>query len=212
MQEFQSAPAIAGGRIKGECANTLDVRLFQSAPAIAGGRIRLTEGDGVQLLEFQSAPAIAGGRIANILSCLLRQVSFNPRPPLLAGESGCSTACWTRPWGFNPRPPLLAGESGAQAAGTVGLLFQSAPAIAGGRIARPHWPACAWRVSIRARHCWRANRVVLALTGGLIDVSIRARHCWRANRVSHSAAVKDLLFQSAPAIAGGRIQAKPVRL
>ena len=61
-------------------------------------------------------------------------------------------------------------------------------------------------VSIRARHCWRANRAMLlgsghrrcsfnprppllagesdrrATTQELCAVSIRARHCWRANR------------------------------
>ena len=60
--EFQSAPAIAGGR----CARTWAAynwgEGFQSAPAIAGGRCpdkaRLVHDD----VQFQSAPAIAGGR------------------------------------------------------------------------------------------------------------------------------------------------------
>ncbi|MDP2771773.1 MAG: hypothetical protein Q8O81_18305, partial [Giesbergeria sp.] len=83
--------------------------------------------------------------------------------------------------GFNPRPPLLAGESAR-------LTNVADVAI----------------VSIRARHCWRANRnqrdhvpilnrfqSAPAIAGGRIDgtakhlihtdVSIRARHCWRAN-------------------------------
>ena len=59
--------------------------------------------------------------------------------------------------GFNPRPPLLAGES-SQAGGHP--LFMG--------------------VSIRARHCWRAN-AGRGADGQFQHVSIRARHCWRAN-------------------------------
>ncbi len=36
------------------------------------------------------------------------------------------------------------------------------------------------RVSIRARHCWRAMRAAGGGAGVLCAVSIRARHCWRA--------------------------------
>ena len=37
------------------------------------------------------------------------------------------------------------------------------------------------RVSIHARHCWRANPRQVILTIDAIEVSIHARHCWRAN-------------------------------
>ena len=155
---------------------------------------------------FQSAPAIAGGRIlfASFLTTKIKR--FNPRPPLLAGESpraarpGRATAvsirarhCWranpassfvTSSWAcFNPRPPLLAGES--------------LP------IAGPHGRLA---VSIRARHCWRANHDGREYPGWADVVSIRARHCWRANRKQRATAYLLISrFQSAPAIAGGRI-------
>ena len=41
------------------------------------------------------------------------------------------------------------------------------------------------------------------------EVSIRAHHCWWANRVSHQPADATFEFQSAPTIAGGRITAMP---
>ena len=136
---------------------------------------------------FQSAPAIAGGRINHPAH----------RHPI----NNC----------FNPRPPLLAGESAdAPAKLPVQRKFQSAPAIAGGRIITETDPITGKpKVSIRARHCWRANprraqqwthdmlfQSAPAIAGGRIpdkgkgrastNVSIRARHCWRANPWSTS--------------------------
>ena len=107
-------------------------------------------------------------------------------------------------------------------------MFQSAPAIAGGRCLIFVAQNPTNGVSIRARHCWRAMlrdvwlqvgmgmfQSAPAIAGGRCDlhrllraeskaVSIRARHCWRAMR--EAVIVKDAikLFQSAPAIAGGR--------
>ena len=40
-------------------------------------------------------------------------------------------------------------------------------------------------------------------------VSIRARHCWRANPSHFPSTVPMMWFQSAPAIAGGRISMQP---
>ena len=136
-----------------------------------------------QAIGFQSTPAIAGGRIRPKPPAWPPPSCFNPRPPLLAGESSMQTT--GHPWHrcFNPRPPLLAGESH-----------------------RAHLPILGQVVSIHARHCWRANREVVA--AGALDqasfnprppllagestgcrnseireaVSIHARHCWRANR------------------------------
>jgi hypothetical protein len=63
------------------------------------------------------------------------------------------------------------------------MLFQSAPAIAGGR-------------SVDGGNSF----------GGVKIVSIRARHCWRAIRAGQGDLPASLpaVFQSAPAIAGGR--------
>ena len=65
-------------------------------------------------------------------------------------------------------------------------LFQSAPAIAGGRCM-----ADSWRSRLQNR------------------VSIRARHCWRAMLTMNIDDDIPELFQSAPAIAGGRCIALP---
>ena len=132
-------------------------------------------------------------------------MSFNPRPPLLAGESGFDEQaardwfvsiharhCWRAnrsqalqgccSGSFNPRPPLLAGESRTSAA-------------------KPHYR----HVSIHARHCWRANPAGHPASSGFDGVSIHARHCWRANQTTHAVSLIFELFQSTPAIAGGRI-------
>ena len=155
---------------------------------------------------FQSAPAIAGGRIVETGRGWGQAGCFNPRPPLLAGEScGSGLACKLSAC-FNPRPPLLAGESKPPLAVMSFISFQSAPAIAGGRI--DIWgnatPASI-SVSIRARHCWRANPPTPGRRWARRSVSIRARHCWRANPAKMLMSMPIWVFQSAPAIAGGRI-------
>ncbi|OLP07163.1 hypothetical protein BLL52_1450 [Rhodoferax antarcticus ANT.BR] len=76
---------------------------------------------------------------------------------------------------FNPRPPLLAGEL----------------------MPRPKIGFCN-AVSIRARHCWRANYLLSTRQPGYTSVSIRARHCWRANSDFEPSTPIMRLFQSAP--------------
>ena len=109
---------------------------------------------------------------------------FNPRPPLLAGDAAMRTSTRPRFMCFNPRPPLLAGDAG-QNQGAV--MTQD--------------------VSIRARHCWRAMLSWCMLVSRLFFVSIRARHCWRAMRRLRLCSNYSNMFQSAPAIAGGRCSA-----
>ena len=130
---------------------------FQSTPAIAGGRDRWTSPVTGCIAWFQSTPAIAGGRdffgrrLVNTCS------GFNPRPPLLAGETAAwplvntpanvsihARHCW------RARPPMrpsqvirglvsIHARHCWRARHTVKLLrcwnqlFQSTPAIAGGR-------------------------------------------------------------------------------
>ena len=130
---------------------------------------------------------------------------FNPRPPLLAGDAKRICAEHGRRFGFNPRPPLLAGDACHTWRAGVSI-----------------------HVSIRARHCWRAMHTCTSrlpcracfnprpplLAGdapcrthidvGSMIVSIRARHCWRAMLLTIHATGAALVFQSAPAIAGGR--------
>ena len=78
---------------------------------------------------------------------------------MLAGESTLTTA---------PRPYIA--------------MFQSTPAIAGGRIFDIFSIAAPIHaVSIHARHCWRANPHETRTPQDHPKVSIHARHCWRAN-------------------------------
>ena len=93
-------------------------------------------------------------------SWLARCESFNPRPPLLAGDSPSihlqrlhtslvsihARHCWRA-------THALAGHK------LIFLLFQSTPAIAGGRLRVCFMVICmVMVVSIHARHCWRATR------------------------------------------------------
>ncbi len=84
-------------------------------------------------------------------------------------------------------------------------MFQSAPAITGGRSPRSKLTkSYAWQVSIRARHHWRAIRLGGLHGAGVFGVSIRARHHWRAIPLAALRSSSFLMFQSAPAITGGR--------
>ena len=118
---------------------------------------------------FNPRPPLLAGESAGAVNVHAGQDSFNPRPPLLAGESRKCPCAWPSARGFNPRPPLLAGESRG----------------ANGR------DVAVGRVSIHARHCWRANPPAAAPAFFFHGVSIHARHCWRANP-------SDALYQSAP--------------
>ena len=184
---------------------------------------------------FQSTPAIAGGRDGSGAYVRGRLGGFNPRPPLLVGETAEPDEVPRGYWfqstpaiaggrddqrkrgarhfqSFNPRPPLLAGET-RQAPYREGLKM----------------------VSIHARHCWRARPHRSRRTGGDYRVSIHARHCWRARPCAACCASlrtkrfnprppllagetlhTDLrkrkpVFQSTPAIAGGRDHRYPLR-
>ena len=132
---------------------------------------------------------------------------FQSAPGIAAGRIATSPAFVPSAPCFNPRPALLPGESCLQ--------YQSSE--------------CDDWVSIRARHCCRANplgrpcwRVSLgcfnprpALLPGESSswplpcrraaVSIRARHCCRANHRCCCLAAHRVRFQSAPGIAAGRI-------
>ena len=206
---------------------------------------------------FNPRPPLLAGDARHHRAIALQDEGFNPRPPLLAGDAlhgGFAVAgrwvsirarhCW--------RAML---DSPVNTMAAIG--FQSAPAIAGGRCRggsirlpgtarfNPRPPLLAGdararrgrrpaaRVSIRARHCWRAMRPTESnragarscfnprpplLAGDAVDgpapkshdsVSIRARHCWRAMRGHGGDDDFALVFQSAPAIAGGRCCARP---
>ncbi len=135
---FQSAPAIAGGRTHRATPGPSRGRSFNPRPPLLAGEPPSPPGKPRNSSAFQSAPAIAGGRTRLRHLGLRRLVRFNPRPPLLAGEPFSPPRQTVRQRCFNPRPPLLAGEPKAwEDAGFIPI------------------------VSIRARHCWRANLAML---------------------------------------------------
>ena len=72
--------------------------------------------------------------------------------------------------------------------------------------ARQRAARTAQTVSIHARHCWRANRAAANCAACFGLVSIHARHCWRANPAFSQSERSSAMFQSTPAIAGGRIK------
>ncbi len=136
-----------------------------------------------------------------------RSGCFNPRPPLLAGDAPGRRSSNTMPGRFNPRPPLLAGDAKSHRAYPPSLVFQSAPAIAGGRCHRhkvgfehfncfnPRPPLLAGDATNSGAHAlgWSRFQSAPAIAGGrcgvthldgpaIFVVSIRARHCWRAMR------------------------------
>ena len=154
---------------------------------------------------------------------------FNPRPPLLAGEC-CNKRALRRHRWFQSTPAIAGGRMAGDwnrahpyevsiharhcwRANAFRLLqerekhqFQSTPAIAGGRMLRaPRAVVSFPAVSIHARHCWRANVLAGCCGASRRGVSIHARHCWRANGSVKFVGVGTILFQSTPAIAGGRM-------
>ena len=89
-------------------------RQFQSAPAITGGRSAKYLAQASSEDGFQSAPAITGGRSYQLSTGETVSLCFNPRPPSLAGDPisrSCCQPCQDR---FNPRPPSLAGDPSAR--------------------------------------------------------------------------------------------------
>ena len=180
--------------------------MFQSTPAIAGGRLQATGRDRSDIarvsIHARHCWRATPGWDESLLK--LELVSIHARH--------CWRATRQRRRGnpqhgrFNPRPPLLAGDSWCTPASTAGpTLFQSTPAIAGGRLVmtlEEIYARCT--VSIHARHCWRATHQA-ALAPQHHPVSIHARHCWRATHKRHNRPARRWMFQSTPAIAGGRL-------
>ena len=133
-QEFQSAPAIAGGRSRRAVCI-----------AASGQPVSIRARHRWRAFPASARPALVTG------SC------FNPRPPSLAGVPRFDISRkiyylvsirarhrWRafpalrahapgRPKRFNPRPPSLAGVPQVNGETSPNQMFQSAPAIAGGR-------------------------------------------------------------------------------
>ena len=188
---FQSTPAITGGRNTICCADAGSAALFQSTPAITGGRDRVVRPQtGARSMvsiharhycrarpeaapqpadwpAFQSTPAITGGRDNNIHGLDSRRRCFNPRPPLLAGETRWWW-CW-RCWphvSIHARHYWRARPQFGKRQLDCLPLFQSTPAITGGRDRHRFAAPCPQTiVSIHARHYWRARHPGGGLAG-----------------------------------------------
>ena len=153
---------------------------------------------------FQSTPAITGGRDRRAASRQARSHRFNPRPPLLAGETvGQRQQQVVQRVSIHARHYWRARHD-LDPLASIDALFQSTPAITGGRdqVAaayanslgsfNPRPPLLAgetapqWRqalprvVSIHARHYWRARLARRHRRDLWRGVSIHARHYWQA--------------------------------
>ena len=182
----------------------LSLPMFQSTPAIAGGRDGLSSSAPRRWTMFQSTPAIAGGRDAagwtrpsgidvsiHARHCWRARPADGQRPGLFCPVSIHARHCW------RARPAVM-GYSG------LASEFQSTPAIAGGRDSR----SASYRSAMR-RFNPRPPLLAGETTGSagfhaFLAVSIHARHCWRARRPIPTHLEVLQMFQSTPAIAGGR--------
>ena len=205
FRQFQSTPAIAGGRCTTGKVMFCGAVSFNPRPPLLAGDADIVlannEHDRVSIharhcwramrlsrrcctlgaTVFQSTPAIAGGRCRATRGHRIFRGCFNPRPPLLAGDARSGRLCPGLPPRFNPRPPLLAGDATSRKTRMTFRWFQSTPAIAGGRC----------KPSSSAPTCWPWFQSTPAIAGGRClgllqvlghrgHVSIHARHCWRA--------------------------------
>ena len=155
--EFQSAPAIAGGRCAGRALQGDAQTCFNPRPPLLAGDAAAVSVASSTKSPFQSAPAIAGGRCRGAGGLELAYAGFNPRPPLLAGDAPLHRPAHAR----------------------VQVSIRARHCWRAMHVGAHHFAAILG-VSIRARHCWRAMRVAAGDHDRLRLVSIRARHCWRA--------------------------------
>jgi len=88
-------------------------------------------------------------------------------------------------------------------------MFQSAPAIAGGRCGVVRRLIAVLNRFNPRPPLLAGDAPELAVKAVHGAVSIRARHCWRAMRRTRWRVIRHGLFQSAPAIAGGRCTSRP---
>ena len=202
--------------------------MFQSTPAIAGGRSQAGQGQGGRHASFNPRPPLlAGDPVAAQLIDSARVVSIHARHCWRAIRLSHWALLWIST--FQSTPAIAGGRSlAATIMSDVGIKFQSTPAIAGGRSRghchrsagdicfNPRPPLLAGDppflseqtmitlVSIHARHCWRAILVSIDEIERKAQVSIHARHCWRAIHPKPPNHGGNGVFQSTPAIAGGR--------
>ena len=203
---------------------------FNPRPPLLAGESAQTFYPTTARQSFNPRPPLLAGESRHCLRGVLRSSGFNPRPPLLAGESAFpqeqesasdvsihARHCWRanppilrwdccRAW-FQSTPAIAGGRIRPGNAASQWIdKFQSTPAIAGGRIPPMTWTT-PWRACFNPRPpllAGESDRYQVQKTTRV--VSIHARHCWRANPMPLRSSSCDDLFQSTPAIAGGRIR------
>ena len=198
---FQSAPAIAGGRCASRTDRACPSASFQSAPAIAGGRCvahgaqvafqlgfnprpPLLAGDALRrnIMTYQAIVSIRARHCWRAMPCRMRHT-----PPLSAVSirarhcwRAMPCACWCA-WQalrFQSAPAIAGGRCQAEPCeGPRGGSFNPRPPLLAGDAPCPFLNTARWKVSIRARHCWRAMPRILRAARYALPVSIRARHC-----------------------------------
>ena len=179
MRCFNPRPPLRAGATARAYRDGTD-SLFQSSPALAGGRYDRLLGTAEQLrVSILARPC--GRALHWMPASFILKLCFNPRPPLRAGATHHLRRFPCCSHSFNPRPPLRAGA-------TPMTFLHGYTRF----------------VSILARPCGRALRDVCHRTSSVNDVSILARPCGRALRIRGSTGYGSQVFQSSPALAGGR--------
>ena len=204
LNVFQSTPVISGGR------NTPDKVLTDSDDDVSiharhfwrASPIDSTKA--LRLRAFQSTPVISGGRAARQARPSCPASGFNPRPSFLAGEP-LPAGCWRHTWTVSIHARHFWRASlDHPSCPTTATPFQSTPVISGGRAVLPA-PGEPVISGFNPRPSFLAGEP--DGDGGFsayCRVSIHARHFWRASPVGIAWRKYLLPFQSTPVISGGR--------
>ena len=157
---------------------------------------------------FQSTPAITGGRASPPLVRVRQEVCVSIHARHYWRASPTPTAPCTLATRFQSTPAITGGRAGTWSSIVLDdFEFQSTPAITGGRALAQLTGSVVLDVSIHARHYWRASPLEAQQLEAPLAVSIHARHYWRASLRPRVAQVVTGMFQSTPAITGGRASA-----
>ena len=183
--KFQSTPAITGGRAPlrprraldldhvsiharhywrarhpmSACALRMRLRFNPRPPLLAGEPRSATLGTACPASVSIHARHYWRASLCDHRPTAPRRTSYNPPPPLLAGEPRQRPRLNPQPKGFNPRPPLLAGEPGFTLIAALFLCcFNPRPPLLAGEPDKTARFDAKKRVSIHARHYWRASQ------------------------------------------------------
>ena len=231
---FNPRPPSMAGDPSGARSGMVTITGFNPRPPSMAGDPASGSNTCSGLSSFQSAPAIDGGRSLAPSALTPSKQGFNPRPPSMAGDpphfragrAGRVVSIRARHrWRAIPtrqvrrRPECVVSirarhrwraipsRSGSRCAGRW---FQSAPAIDGGRSrCGSGCPGTRFRFNPRPPSM-AGDPGQRQLAVGRCAVSIRARHRWRAIPAPARRGAASVLFQSAPAIDGGRSASRAI--